>query len=320
MAIAEPLNLKLGRATRDAYGDVLLELGAAREDVVVLDADLAKSTRSGKFAAKYPQRFFDVGICEANLCGLAAGLAGAGKTVFISSFSSFLLCKGFDQLRMAVAYPGENVKIIGTHGGITLGEDGVSQMSVEDFALALSLPGVTVIHPADDESAKQLLRQIAAAPGPAYARLGREKAPEVYRAGAEVKVGRAEVLRAGDDLSLVANGLMVGVALEAAERLAAAGVQARVIDVHTLRPLDRATLVAAARETGALVVVEEHLKVLGLGALVATAVGEGHPAPLRLVGLEGYAESGSPAALLAKYGLTAAKVVAAAQEVLAAKR
>ncbi|HAZ63456.1 MAG TPA: transketolase [Armatimonadetes bacterium] len=310
----------VGRATRDAYGDVLVALGAQREDVVVLDADLSGSTRSGKFAAAYPERFFNVGICEANLVGVAAGLAGAGKTAFISSFSSFLLCKGFDQLRMAVAYPRENVKIIGTHGGITLGEDGASQMSIEDFALALGLPGVVVCHPADDASALQLLTQIAAADGPAYVRLGREKAPTIYGEGQSVELGRAEVLRGGDDLTIVANGMMLGLALDAAEQLAAQGVQARVIDVHTLRPLDEATLAAAARETGALVVVEEHLRVAGLGSVVAQAVVQHAPAPMRFVGLDGYAESGSPSALLAKYGLTCEAIVGAAQEVLAAKR
>ena len=310
----------LGRATRDAFGDVLTKLGAERNDVVVLDADLAKSTRSGKFLAKYPERFFDMGICEANMCGVAAGLAASGKTVFIASFSSFLLCKGFDQLRMAVAYPGENVKVIGTHGGISLGEDGASQMSIEDFALALGLPGVTVCHPADDESAGQLLTQIAEQKGPAYVRLGREKAPTVYSATDQVTLGKAQVLRAGGDLTLVANGLMVGAALDAAEQLAATGVEARVVDVHTLRPLDSETLAAAARETGALVVAEEHLKVAGLGSVVAQAVVESHPVPMRFVGLEGYAESGSPAAVMAKYGLTAEKIVVAAKEVLAAKR
>ena len=310
----------LGRATRDAFGDVLVKLGAERNDVVVLDADLAKSTRSGKFLAKYPARFFDMGICEANMCGVAAGLAASGKTVFIASFSSFLLCKGFDQLRMAVAYPGENVKVIGTHGGITLGEDGASQMSIEDFALALGLPGVVVCHPADDESAKQLLTQIAELKGPAYVRLGREKAPTIYSADDQVTLGRANVVRPGGDLTIVANGLMVGLALDAAEQMAATGVEARVIDVHTLRPLDGETLATAARETGAMVVVEEHLKVAGLGSVVAQAVAESQPVPMRFVGLEGFAESGSPAALLAKYGLTAEKIVAAAKEVIAAKR
>jgi transketolase len=320
MATLQTTTRELGRATRDAYGDVLVELGATRDDVIVLDADLAKSTRSGKFLAKYPARFFDVGICEANMVGVAAGLAASGKTVFITSFSSFLMCKGFDQLRMAVAYPHENVKIIGTHGGITLGDDGASQMSIEDFALALALPGVTVVHPADDASALQLLRQIAAAPGPAYVRLGREKAARIYDAEQRVVVGRAETVRAGSDVTVVANGMMVAPALEAAERLGAEGVQTRVLDVHTLCPLDRAALSAAAAETGAVVVVEEHLRRGGLGAVVAQAVAESHPVPMRFLGLNGYAESGHPAALLAKYGLTAERIMEAVREALAAKR
>lgn len=311
---------KIGRATRDAFGDVVVQQGAAHGNVVVLDADLAKSTRSGKFLAKYPERFFDVGICEANMAGVAAGLAASGKTVFISSFSSFLLCKAFDQLRMAVAYPRENVKIIGTHGGITLGEDGSSQMSIEDFGLALSLPGVTVCHPADDLSAQVLLTELAETPGPAYVRLGRENAPEIYTSRDGLQIGKAMVVREGADLTLVANGLMVAASLDAAELLAAEGVQARVLDVHTLRPLDTAALGAAAAETGALVVVEEHLKVAGLGSVVAQAVAETHPAPLEFVGLDFYAESGKPRDLLVKYGLTADKIVAAAKRVLARKK
>jgi transketolase len=306
---------KLGRATRDAYGDALLQLGA-HDDVVVLDADLAKSTRSGKFAAKWPERFFDVGIAEANMVGVAAGLAACGKTVFISSFSSFLLCKGFDQLRMAVAYPCENVKIVGTHGGITLGEDGASQMSIEDFALALGLPGVKVIHPADDVSAKQLILQAAESHGPVYIRLGREKAPTIYQEGDEVKVGKAQVLRDGSDLTLVANGMLLAPALDAAERLASEGVEARVIDVHTLRPIDGATLGQAARETGAMVVAEEHLRVAGLGAMVAQAVSEIYPVPMRFVGLDSYAESGKAGELMDKYGLTADDILEAARRVL----
>lgn len=311
---------QLGRATRDAYGDALIELGAKRDDMVVLDADLAKSTRTGKFQKNHPDRFFDVGIQEANMVGVAAGLAGAGKLVFCSSFSSFLLCKAFDQLRMAVAYPRENVKFVGTHGGITLGEDGASQMSIEDFALALGLPEVTVVHPADEVSAKQLILQLAEQVGPAYVRCGREKAPLVYADGDRVELGKAQVLRDGGDLTLVANGMLVGPSLDAAQQLSGEGVEARVIDVHTLRPLDVDTIGAAALETGALVVAEEHLKVAGLGSLVAQAVAETAPAPMEFVGLEFYAESGAPDALMAKYHLTAEDILAAARKVLARKR
>jgi transketolase len=307
---------KLGRATRDAYGDALVELGASRNDVVVFDADLAKSTRSGKFQAKFPERFFDVGICEANMVGVAAGVAACGKVAFVSSFSSFLLCKAFDQLRMAVAYPGENVKVVGTHGGITLGEDGASQMSIEDFALALSLPGVTIVHPADDASAKALILQAAALDGPVYIRLGREKAPVIYSPDDTFELGRACTVRPGSDLTIVANGMMVGPALDAAELLAEDGVQVRVVDVHTLRPFDRDAIAAAAAETGGIVVVEEHLTVAGLGSLVAQAAAETNPVPMAFVGLHGYAESGAADDLLRKYGLTADKIVAAARGVL----
>ncbi|MCC7494377.1 MAG: transketolase family protein [Fimbriimonadaceae bacterium] len=312
--------MKLGRATRDAYGDALLELGASRPEVVVLDADLAKSTRTGKFQQAHPERFVDVGICEANMVGVAAGLAAAGKTVFCSSFGSFLLCKAFDQMRMAVAYPGENVKFVGSHGGITLGEDGASQMSVEDFALALGLPGCVVVHPADEVSAKELILQVAAQPGPAYVRVGREKAPLLYADASGVKLGQARVLREGTDVGLVACGMLLGPSLEAAELLAAEGVQAAVVDVHTLRPLDTATIARVAEATGALVVSEEHLTTAGLGAVVAQATASTCPVPMEFVGLSGYAESGAPDQLLAKYHLTTADVLAAARKVLARKR
>lgn len=313
----QAIERRMGRATRDAYGDALLELGAARDDVVVLDADLAKSTRSGKFAARFPERFFDVGICEANMVGVAAGLAASGKLVFCSSFAGFLLCKAYDQLRMAVAYPRENVKIVGSHGGITLGEDGASQMSIEDFALALGLPGVGVVHPADDVSAKALLLQGAAIDGPVYFRLGREKAPVIYESDEGIEYGRITRLRVGREVTLCACGMMVAAALEAAEQLAGEGVQAGVLDIHTIRPLDVATIGAAAAETGALVVAEEHLTVAGLGAEVARAVAQTSPAPMEFVGLnETYAESGTAAGLLRKYGLTADEIAAAARRAI----
>lgn len=308
---------KMGRATRDAYGDALLELGAARDDVIVFDADLAKSTRTGKFGARYPERFFDVGICEANMVGTAAGVAACGKTVFVSSFSSFLMCKAYDQLRMAVAYPKENVKVVTTHGGITLGQDGASQMSVEDFALALGLPGVAVIHPADEIAAKALILQAAARPGPVYIRLGREKAPLIYGEQETFEIGRAKVVRDGGDLTVAACGMLLGPALDAAEQLAEEGVQTRVLDVHTLRPIDLETIGAAAAETGAMVVAEEHLTVAGLGSVVAQAVALTTPVPIEFVGLnDTYAESGQPDELMRKYGLTAADIVAAARRVL----
>lgn len=311
---------KLGRATRDAYGDVLLELAESRPDMVVFDGDLASSTRSDKFGDRYPDRFFNVGIAEANLVGVGAGVAATGRLVFLSSFSVFLLAKGFDQLRMAVAYPVENVKCVGTHGGITLGQDGASQMSIEDFSLALALPTFTVMHPADEHAALALLRQMAAMDGPGYIRLGREKAPLIYDADETFEIGRAKVVRDGGDLTLVACGMLVAPALDAAEQLAAEGVEARVIDVHTLRPLDRDTLRQAAAETGAVVVAEEHLKVGGLGSLVAQALAETEPVPMGFVGLERYAESGAPDELLQKHGLTDKDVLEAARTTLARKR
>lgn len=311
---------QIGPATRDAYGEVLVELGRANPNMIVLDADLAKSTRTGKFAQEFPDRFFDCGICEANMTGVAAGLASCGKLVFISSFAAFLMCKAYDQLRMAVAYPRENVKVVVSHGGITLGEDGASQMSVEDVALACALPGFVVIVPADQASTKALIRQAAERPGPAFVRVGREKTPILYGPDEPFIIGQAKVLQTGTDATIIANGIMVAMALDAAEEAAAAGLSVGVIDMHTVKPIDRSAVAAAARTSGALVVAEEHLTTGALGAMVAQAAGETCPVPLAFVGLQDtYAESGKPEQLLEKYGLTARHIRQALDDVLRRK-
>jgi transketolase len=296
----------LGEATREAYGKALAELGRENPNIVVLDGDLSKSTMTKYFAQEFPDRFFNVGIAEANMVGIAAGLAASGKIAFASSFACFVMCKGLDQLRLAVAYSGNNVKIVGTHGGISIGEDGVSQMGHEDIGLALSLPGFVVMVPADGAETRAAVRAAAEHVGPVYIRVGRPKAPIVYESSCpDFQIGKAITLREGRDVTLIANGLMVAAALDAAEQLEQQGISARVLDMHTVRPLDEEAVEKAARETRAIVVAEEHLVFTGLGSQVAMAVAKRHPVPIRFIGLTDYAESGAPEALMRKYGLTA---------------
>jgi transketolase len=312
---------ELGKATRDAFGRALEALGE-NSKIVVVDGDVSNSTRTEWFGKKYPERFFNVGIAESNLVGVAAGLAASGKTSVIASFAAFITCNAFDQLRMSVAYTQMNVKVVGSHAGISIGEDGPSQMGIEDVALACALPGFVVIVPADEESTKAATAAMLRHEGPVYLRVGRPEVPKVYTGGsAPFAIGKANSLRDGSDVTIVANGLMVAAALDAAESLAADGIHARVLDMHTVKPIDRAALEAAARETGALVVAEEHLAHGGLGSVVAMTVAGIRPVPIRYVNLgDQYAESGAPDELLEKYGLTAAKVAEAAKAAVAAKR
>ncbi|HXY31224.1 MAG TPA: transketolase C-terminal domain-containing protein [Gemmatimonadaceae bacterium] len=314
------LSLPMGRATREAYGDALLELGKSNPAIVAIDADLAKSTFSWTFGKQFPERFHNIGIQEANMVGVASGLAACGKIPFISSFAAFVLCKGFDQLRMGAAYPHLNIKVAGSHGGISIGEDGVSQQSVEDIALACALPGFVVCVPADEHTMRRAVHAAAAHRGPVYLRLGRPKAPIVHDPSTPFAFGQAIRLRDGDALTIVANGLLVAAALQAAEDLAGRGVEVRVLDMHTVKPIDDDALARAARETGALVVAEEHLHHGGLGSAVSTSLATTVPAPVEFVDLgDTYAESGKPNDLMIKYGLTAERIIAAAERALARK-
>ena len=311
---------KLGAATRDAYGKALVELGKENPHVIVLDADLSKSTRTEMFGKMYPERFIDIGIQEMNLVGIASGLASCGKIPFISSFACFLMNKGYEQLRVGVAFSEQNVKVVASHGGISVGEDGASQQSVEDFALACTLPNFTVMVPSDEFAARSLIKQSAAHKGPVYVRTGRSKAPILYNEKTEFKIGKAIKLRDGKDVTLVATGLLVFEALEAAEILSTKGIQAAVIDVHTLKPLDEALLTLEAKKTGAFVVAEEHLIFGGLGSVVSQLVSRKHPIPVEFVGIQDtYAESGSADELFKKYGLTSQNIVQAAQQVVSRK-
>ena len=287
--------------------------------MVGCDADLSKSTMMTYFAKEFPARFFECGIAEANMVALGAGLAMTGKIPFVSSFSCFVMNKGFEQLRTTVAYPNVNLKVVGTHSGISIGEDGPSQMSIEDLALACALPGFTVISPADEVATRAAVLWAAAHVGPVFIRTGRPKVPVIYPAGAKIEIGQAYELLPGRDVTLVAHGLMVAESIRAAVALDAEGISARVLDVHTLKPLDEERLAAAARETGALVVAEEHLVDSGLGVRVAQALARHAPAPIEFIGLETYAESGTPAEVPAKYGLTSANIVAAARRAMARK-
>lgn len=312
--------LKLGPATREAFGRTLAELGKENKEIMVCDADLSKSTMTTYFAKECPDRFIECGIAESNMVAIGAGLAMAGKIPFVSSFSAFVMNKGFEQLRAMVAYPNANVKVVGTHSGISIGEDGPSQMSIEDLALACALPGFTVISPADEIAMKAAVRWATAHVGPVFIRAGRPKAPVIYENESQIEIGKAVELVPGSDVTLVAHGLLVAEAIRASEALEAEGISARVIDVHTIKPLDVATLTKAAQETGAVVVAEEHLTESGLSVHVAQALALTHPTPMEFVGLSGYAESGTPEGLMEKYGLTAPNVIAAAKRVLARKK
>lgn len=320
MAAKTKYELKMGAATREAFGKALVELGRENSSIVVLDADLSKSTYTAGFAKEFPDRFFECGIAEANMVAIGAGLAASGKIPFASSFSAFVLNKGFEQLRVTAAYPKVNLKVVGTHSGISIGEDGPSQMSVEDLSLACSLAGFIVLSPADEVSMAKLVREAAAYEGPLFIRAGRSKAAVVYSPSQQFAIGKAIELLQGRDVTLFATGLLVAESIRAAEALEGEGISARVVDIHTIRPLDREMIAKAARETGAFVVSEEHLMDSGLGVRIAQAAAETHPVPIEFVGIDNtYAESGSPEALLDKYGLLARDVAAAARRVLKRK-
>jgi transketolase len=319
MPAGTKFELKLGPATREAFGKALVEVGRANPNVVVCDADLSKSTFTALFAKEFPERFFSCGIAEANMVGLGAGLASSGKVPFVSSFSCFVLNKGFEQLRVTVAYPQTNVKVVGTHSGISIGEDGPSQMSIEDLSLACSLPGFVVLSPADEASMKALIHIVAGHDGPVFVRAGRAKAPIIYNGDQRFSIGGSVQLTEGNDVTVIAHGLLVAEAIRAAETLEADGIGARVIDMYSIKPLDREAAVRAARETGAIVVAEEHLVDSGLGVRVAQVLGEEQPCLMEFVGLTTYAESATGDELLDKYGLRAVNIVDAVRRVLSRK-
>ena len=305
-------------ATREAYGKFLVELGSEHKDIVVLDADLSRSTMTKYFAEKFPERFFQCGLEEQNMMSIAAGLAASGKIPFVSTFAVFAACRCFDQVRVCVAQPKLNVKIVATHGGITVGEDGASHHAIEDLALYCSLPGFNVVVPADAIETVEAVRTATATEGPFYIRLGRPKFPPVYKDGYRFNLGKAVTLREGKDVTVIACGIMVSRALEAASSLASQGVDCRVLNMSTLKPLDEGVIIEAATQTGAIVVAEEHLLHGGLGSRVAQVVVREKPVPMSFIGINDvYAKSGKPDELLQKHGLTAEAIEQAVKTVVA---
>lgn len=307
-------------ATRDAYGQALAELGALNDKVVVLDADLSKSTKTNDFKKVFPERFFNMGIAEQNLLGTAAGFAAAGKIPFASSFAVFAVGRAYDQIRNSIAYPKLNVKIAATHAGLTVGEDGGSHQMLEDIALMRALPNMTVIVPADGVETKQVIMAAAAYDGPVYIRLGRPKVPVLFDESYQFEIGKGVVLKDGADVTLVATGIMVSKAMEAAEALAADGISAAVVNISTIKPLDQQLIIEMAQKTGAMVTCEEHNIYGGLGSAVAEVLVEHCPVPMARVGVEdSFGESGLPDELLEKYGLTAANIADKAKAVIGRK-
>ena len=299
-------------ATRQAYGKKLVELGETNKNLVVMDADLSKSTMTAEFGKAYPERFFNMGIAEQNMYGAAAGLALSGKVVCASTFAMFAAGRAFEIIRNSIGYTNANVKICATHAGITVGEDGASHQTFEDLALMRSIPGMTVINPSDGVSAGILLEQAVAMDGPCYVRLGRAAVPVCYDESAEIVLGKGNQVREGKDVAIIATGIMVNEALMAAEELAAAGIDARVIDIHTIKPLDEEIIVKAAQECGKIVTAEEHSVIGGLGSAVAEVVTQKAPVKMAYVGQKDtFGESGKPDQLKEKYGMTAADIVAA---------
>ncbi len=294
-------------ATRESYGNALVEVGKENPNVVVLDADLAAATKTGIFKKVFPERHIDCGIAECNMTGIAAGLATTGKIPFISSFAMFAAGRNFEQVRNSIGYPHLNVKIGATHAGISVGEDGASHQCNEDIALMRTIPGMTVICPSDDVEAKAAVKAAVEYEGPVYLRFGRLAVPVINdREDYQFEIGKGVVLREGKDLTIVATGLPVAECLQAAEKLAADGIEAKVINIHTIKPLDTELIVAAAKETGKVVTVEEHSIIGGLGGAVCEALSEQAPTPVLRIGMNDvFGESGAAVPLLHKYGLDA---------------
>lgn len=305
-------------ATREAYGKALVELGAERKDIYVLDADLSGSTKTGDFAKAWPERFFNIGVAEANMTGIASGLSSTGLTVFCSSFAMFSVGKAYEQVRQEVALPNANVKICATHAGLTVGEDGASHQMLEDFALMRVLPNMRVFAPADGRETEQVIRAVAALKGPAYVRLSRMKTPQFMPADYRFEPGVATRLREGNCVTLIGTGVTSWHALQAATLLAAEGIEARVLNMSSIKPLDEGAVLAAAEETAGIVTVEEHQAAGGLGSAVAEVVTGSRPCPVRRLGMQDrFGESGDGMALLEHFGLTAPHIAKAARDLLA---
>ncbi len=307
-------------ATRDSYGSELVALGTENPNVVVLDADLSAATKTGGFRKAFPERFINAGIAEGNMMSVAAGLSTTGKVVFASSFAMFAAGRAFEQVRNSIGYAHLNVKIGATHAGISVGEDGATHQCCEDIALMRTIPGMTIINPADDTEARKAIRAAAEMEGPVYLRFGRLAVPVLFDDDYDFQIGKAATLREGTDVTIIATGLMVGPALEAADILAEQGISARVVNMATIKPIDREAIVAAAKETGAIVTAEEHNVIGGLGSAVAEVVCETLPVPMMRVGVQdAFGKSGPALDLLPIFGLDAATIVEKAKAAIAMK-
>jgi transketolase len=309
-------------ATREAYGKALVELGKENQNIVVLDADLSCSTQTCLFAKAYPERFFNAGVAEQDMMGMAAGLAACGKIAFASTFAIFASGRAWDQVRTSIAYPRLNVKIVATHGGITTGEDGVTHQALEDIGIMRIIPNMTVIVPADSVETKKVIEAAVKAHGPFYIRLSRPATPIIYAdENYEYKIGQAVKMCDGNQVTIIACGLMTSMAIQAAQLLKDKGIHARVLNMHTIKPLDKDAVIKAAKETQAIVTAEEHSIIGGLGGAVAEVVAETFPVPVKRVGMvDMFAESGTPQELLEKYNLTPEYIVKAAEEAIKDKR
>ncbi|MFQ9247289.1 MAG: transketolase family protein [Clostridium paraputrificum] len=309
-------------ATREAYGKALAALANTNENVVVLDADLSKSTKTADFKVVAPERFFNMGIAEGNMMGVAAGLSTCGKIPFVSTFAMFAAGRAFEQIRNSICYPKLNVKVCATHAGLTVGEDGASHQAIEDISLMRSVPNMVVINPADDIETEAAIKAVAEMEGPCYVRLGRMAVSRVNdETNYNFVIGKGITLAEGNDVAIIATGIMVEAALEAKEELAKEGINARVINIHTIKPIDEELIIKAAKETGVIVTAEEHSVIGGLGSAVAEVVSEKCPVPVLRVGVKDtFGESGKPNELLEKYGLTSKDIVNKVKKALELKK
>ena len=304
-------------ATRDAYGKALADLGSKNKKIVALDADLSQSTKTADFACSCSERFINVGIAEQNLMGMAAGIATTGKIPFASTFAVFAAGRAFEIIRNTICYPKLNVKVVATHAGLTVGEDGGSHQAIEDISLMRSIPNMTVIVPADGVETQKVIETVAAYDGPVYVRLGRAKIPVLFEDDYIFEIGKSHCLREGSDVTIIACGIMVEKALVAAEMLKSEGIEAEVINSASIKPFDEATLLKSVKKTGCVVTAEEHSVIGGLGSTVAEVLSCNHPAPVAMVGVKDvFGESGAPDELLEKYGLTAEAIYTAAKKIV----
>ena len=308
-------------ATREAYGKALVKLGDLREDVVVLDADLSKSTKTSEFAKTFPTRFFNMGIAEQNLIGAACGLATAGKIPFASTFAMFATGRGFEIIRNSVCYPNLNVKICATHAGISVGEDGASHQSVEDIAIMRSIPNMTVLVPCDAIETEKMIFEIVKYNGPVYVRLGRSAVPQIFGEDYDFEIGKGVILREGSDATIIACGMMVNEAINASKLLKEEGINVRVINMSTIKPIDKEVIIESAKKTGAIVTVEEHSVIGGLGSAVSDVVSENYPVLVKKIGINDvFGQSEKPKQLMEEYGLTVENIINKVKEAIQTKQ